>query len=71
MSYDLAAIVLIVIGAVLVIASLIFFLRPRWLLVWLKGMAVFGALVLGIYTLSIAVSLTGYQSLEGMQTVAS
>ncbi|MFC6685012.1 multidrug transporter [Marinobacter koreensis] len=71
MSYDLAAIVLIVIGAVLVIASLIFFLRPRWLLGWLKGMAVFGALVLGIYTLSIAVSLTGYQSLEGMQTVAS
>ncbi|MFO7528861.1 MAG: multidrug transporter [Marinobacter sp.] len=71
MSHELATIVLAVVGAVLVIASLLFFLRPRWLLGWLKGMAVFSLLVIGIYTLVIAVNLMGYQSLEGMKTVAT
>lgn len=71
MSHELATIVLAVVGAVLVIASLLFFLRPRWLLGWLKGMAVFSVLILGIYTLVIAVNLLGYQSLEGMKTVAT
>ncbi|WP_372985310.1 multidrug transporter [Marinobacter sp.] len=71
MSHELATIVLAVVGAVLVIASLLFFLRPRWLLGWLKGMAVFSVLVIGIYTLVIAVNLMGYQSLEGMKTVAT
>ncbi|RBP22000.1 hypothetical protein DET50_12843 [Marinobacter pelagius] len=71
MSHELATIVLAVVGAVLVIASLLFFLRPRWLLGWLKGMAVFSVLVIGIYTLVIAVNLLGYQSLEGMKTVAT
>jgi len=70
MSHELATIVLAVVGAVLVVASLLFFLRPRWLLGWLKGMAVFSVLVIGIYTLVIAVNLMGYQSLEGMKTVA-
>lgn len=71
MSNELATIVLAVVGAVLVIASLLFFLRPRWLLGWLKGMAVFSVLVIGIYALVIAVNLMGYQSLEGMKTVAT
>lgn len=71
MSNQLATIVLAVVGAVLVIASLLFFLRPRWLLGWLKGMAVFSVLVIGVYTLVIAVNLMGYQSLEGMKTVAT
>ncbi|MBD3642410.1 MAG: multidrug transporter [Marinobacter sp.] len=71
MSHELATIVLAVVGAVLVIASLLFFLRPRWLLGWLKGMAVLSVLVIGIYTLVIAVNLLGYQSLEGMKSVAT
>lgn len=71
MSHDLATMVIGALGAVLVIAGLLFFLRPRWLLGWLKGMAVFGVIVLGLYALAIAVNLSAYQSLEGMKTVAT
>ncbi|MDY6814291.1 MAG: multidrug transporter [Pseudomonadota bacterium] len=71
MSHELATIVLAVVGAVLVIGSLLFFLRPRWLPGWLKGMTIFSVLVIGIYTLVIAVNLMGYQSLEGMKNVAT
>lgn len=71
MSHDLATMVIGALGAVLVIAGLLFFFRPRWLLGWLKGMAVFGVIVLGLYALAIAVNLSAYQSLEGMKTVAT
>lgn len=71
MSHELATIALTVFGAFLVIAGLLFFLRPRWLLGWLKGMAVFGLMLVGVYTLAIAINVAGYQSLEGMQTVAT
>ncbi|MCK2147671.1 MULTISPECIES: multidrug transporter [Marinobacter] len=71
MSNELATAVLTVFGALLVIAGLLFFLRPRWLLGWLKGMAVFGLMLVGVYTLAIAINVAGYQSLEGMQTVAT
>jgi hypothetical protein len=70
-SNELATAVLTVFGALLVIAGLLFFLRPRWLLGWLKGMAVFGLMLVGVYTLAIAINVAGYQSLEGMQTVAT
>ena len=71
MTNELATITLAVIGGLLVLASLLFFLRPRWLLDWLKGMAVFALLLCGLYTLVIAINIAGYQSLEGMQTVAT
>lgn len=71
MSQEFATIVLAGIGAVLVIAGLLFFLRPRWLLGWLKGMAVFGVMAVGAYLLVIALNLHGYRSLAGMQTVAT
>lgn len=71
MSHELATIVLAVCGGLLVIVGLLFFLRPRWLLGWLKGMAVFGLMLLGAYILVIAINIAGYQSLEGMQTVAT
>lgn len=71
MSQELATIVLAAVGSILVIASLLFFLRPRWLLGWLKGMVVFGVLLFGLYTLAVAVNVARYQSLSGMQTVAS
>lgn len=71
MSHDLATMVIGALGAVLVIAGLLFFIRPRWLLGWLKGMAVFGVIVLGLYALAIAVNLSAYQSLDGMKTVAT
>lgn len=71
MSHELAIIVLAAVGAVLIITGLLFFKRPRWLLGWLKGMAVFGVILVGLYSLVIAVNLTGYRSLAGMQTVAT
>jgi hypothetical protein len=71
MSHMLATIVLAATGAVLVIAGLLFFRHPGWLLTWLKGMAVFGVILAGLYVLVIAVNLTSYHSLVGMQTVAT
>ncbi|AOY87604.1 multidrug transporter [Marinobacter salinus] len=71
MSHLLATIVLATLGAILVVAGLLFFLRPRWLLDWLKGMAILGAILFGLYTLVIAVNIAEYQSVEGMQTVAA
>jgi len=71
MSHVLATIVLAAAGAVLVIAGLLFFRHPGWLLTWLKGMAVFGVILVGLYVLVIAVNLTSYHSLVGMQTVAT
>lgn len=71
MSHVLATIVLAAAGAVLVIAGLLFFRHPGWLLTWLKGMAVFGVILAGLYVLVIALNLTSYHSLAGMQTVAT
>lgn len=71
MSHTLATIVLAAAGAVMVIAGLLSFRRPRWFLTWLKGMAVFGLILAGVYVLVIAVNLTSYRSLVGMQTVAT
>lgn len=71
MSHVLATIVLAATGAVLVIAGLLFFRHPGWLLTWLKGMAVFGVILAGLYVLVIALNLTSYHSLAGMQTVAT
>lgn len=71
MSHVLATIVLAAAGAVLVIAGLLFFRHPGWLLTWLKGMAVFGVILAGLYLLVIALNLTSYHSLAGMQTVAT
>ena len=71
MPHTLATIVLAAVGAVMVIAGLLFFRHPRWLLTWLKGMVIFGVILAGLYVLVIAVNLTSYQSLVGMQTVAS
>ncbi|SNC74457.1 hypothetical protein SAMN04487881_2357 [Marinobacter sp. es.048] len=71
MPHTLATIVLAAVGAVMVIAGLLFFRHPRWLLTWLKGMVVFGVILAGLYVLVIAVNLTSYQSLVGMQTAAS
>lgn len=71
MSHELATVVLAIIGAVLVIAGLLFFRRPHWLLGWLKGMAVFGILLGGLYVLVIALNLSAYRALDGLQTVAT
>ncbi|HTN34708.1 MAG TPA: multidrug transporter [Marinobacter sp.] len=71
MSQEFATIILAGFGVILIVAGLAFFLRPRWLLGWLKGMLVFGVIVLGLYSLVIAINVAGYQSLEGMQAVAT
>ncbi len=71
MSHQLATIVLVALGAVLVIAGLLCFVRPRWLVGWLAGTAVFGVILVGLYTLTVALNLAGYQSAGGLRTVAT
>lgn len=70
MSYPMAMIVLAVAGALLVVVGLAFFLRPRWILGWLKGMLVLSLIVVGGYAGLVAWNLSLYQSVEGMETVA-
>ena len=70
MSHELATLVLAAFGGVLVVGSLVFFLRPRWLWQWLKGMMVFAVLALGLYSLAIAVSLLEYESPQMLRRVA-
>lgn len=71
MSYQVAMIVLAIGGGLAVIGGLVFFRHPRWLLDWAKGMIVLALLLVGGYAVLIAVSLTQYQSLADMQSVAT
>lgn len=70
MSHEFATAVLAIAGGLAVVAALAFFVRPRWLLQWLKGTLALVLLVTGVYCLAVAVSLLEYDSLEGMETVA-
>lgn len=67
MSYDSATGALAILGGVAVLAALILFRHPRWLLQWLKGTLALVLLATGIYCLVIAVNLPQYDSLEGME----
>ncbi len=71
MSYPMAMLVLAGLGGLLVIVGLTFFLRPRWILGWIKGMVVLVVLVSGLYGIAVALELRHYQSLSRMETVAS
>ncbi|MDX1754983.1 MAG: multidrug transporter [Marinobacter sp.] len=71
MSYPAAIIVLAVFGGLLVLAGLAFFVRPRWVLGWLKGMLVLALLGAGGYSLVLAAGMSQYQTLSGMQVVAT
>lgn len=70
MPREFATAVFAIIGAIAVVAALVFFLRPRRLLQWLKGTLALILLATGLYCLAVAVSLPEYDSLEGMETVA-
>lgn len=54
-----------------VIAGLLFFLRPRWLMSWLRGTAFLCVIFAGLYVLVVAINIADYQPLTGMQRVAS
>ena len=71
MSHELATVVLGISGVAVVIAGLLFFLRPRWLMAWLRGTAILCVIFAGLYALVIAINIAGYESLAGMQRVAS
>ncbi|MDX1455969.1 MAG: multidrug transporter [Marinobacter sp.] len=71
MSYQTAITVLAVAGGALVLAGLAFFIRPRWILGWLKGTLVLALLGAGGYSLVLAAGMSHYQTLEGMQVVAT
>lgn len=71
MSHELAAAVLGLSGVAVVIAGLLLFLRPRWLVAWLRGTGILCIIFAGFYALVLALNISDYQSLTGMQRVAS
>ncbi len=71
MSHELAVVILGLSGVAVVIAGLLVFLRPRWLFAWLRGTAILGVIFAGLYALVVAINIADYQSLTGMQRVAS
>lgn len=66
-----ATVWLFVAAAVLTLAGLLFFLRPRWLLGWLKGTAAFSFILLGVFLFLLAWDLTSYYRLSQQETVAT
>ncbi|MFL1405212.1 multidrug transporter [Marinobacter sp. M1N3S26] len=71
MSYPMAMLVLAGLGGILVLMGLAFFLRPRWLLGWIKGMFVIVLVGGGLYGIAVAMQLRHYQALSHMETIGS
>lgn len=71
MSYPMAMLVLAGLGGVLVLIGLAFFLRPQWVLGWIKGMLVIVLVVGGLYGIAVAMELRHYQALSHMETIGS
>lgn len=71
MSYPMAMMVLFGIGGILILIGLAFFLRPQWLLGWIKGMLVLALVAGGLYGIAVAMELRHYQALSHMDTVGS
>jgi len=71
MSYQSAIITMAVLGGVLVLGGLAFFVRPHWLVAWLKGMLAMTLLLAGGYSLVLAAGMSHYQTLAGMDVVAT
>lgn len=64
-------IVLFCIAALAILGGLAFFLRPRWLMAWFKGMFAIGLIVVGIFMVMLALNLRYYQSLDQLTPVAN
>lgn len=63
-------IVLFGIAALAILGGLAFFLRPRWLMAWFKGMFAIGLIVVGLFMVMLALNLRYYQSLDQLTPVA-
>lgn len=71
MSYSMAILVLFGLGGILILVGLAFFLRPQWLLGWIKGMFVLVLVAGGLYGIAVAMELRHYQALSHMETIGS
>lgn len=71
MSYSMAILVLFGLGGILILIGLAFFLRPQWLLGWIKGMFVLVLVAGGLYGIAVAMELRHYQALSHMETIGS
>ena len=67
----MAMMVLAGLGGLLVLIGLAFFLRPQWLLGWIKGMLVIALVAGGLYGIAVAMELRHYQALSHMETIGS
>ncbi|MFC4260477.1 multidrug transporter [Marinobacter lacisalsi] len=71
MSYSMAILVLFGLGGILILIGLAFFLRPQWLMGWIKGMFVLVLVAGGGYGIAVAMELRHYQALSHMETIGS
>ena len=71
MSQDVALISLAVVGGLLMLLGLAFFIRPRWLLSWFKGTFALLLIAAGGYAAVLALDLRHYQSLDSLETIAT
>lgn len=62
---------LLAVAAATTMAGLLFFLRPRWILGWLKGTAAFSLVLLGAFLFLLAWDLSSYYRLSQQTSVAT
>lgn len=71
LSFSGAIWVLFALAAVLGVLGLLFFLRPRWFLAWLKGTAALALLAAAFLLAGMAMDLRAYRDIADLQTVAT
>ncbi|MFE8069777.1 multidrug transporter [Marinobacteraceae bacterium S3BR75-40.1] len=68
--FESAVILLFVLAGCFALAGLLFFLRPRWFMAWLKGSAAFLLLFMAGSLAVLALNLRAYHALTDLETIA-
>lgn len=71
MSQGTMLIILAGAGVLLMVLGLAFFIRPRWLVSWLKGTFALTLIIAGGYAAALALDLRHYETLGSLKTIAS
>jgi hypothetical protein len=71
MDFGSATFLLFVVAGGMAFLGMLFFIRPRWFLAWLKGSLAFGLVFVGVALFLLAWDLRSYYNLAQLETVAS
>lgn len=71
MDFGSASLLLFIVAGALVLLGLLFFIRPRWFLAWLKGTLAMALIAVGVALLLLAWDLRSYYNMARMETVAT